>query len=342
MAQSLQIIKIQGVPVQSATDATQLAASSDWRQIVATFIANQDVKQSSRRTYARELGLFFMWVFGTGRDFSTMTRTDILAYKDDMLAKGHSNLTVGNYLVTVRKFYEWAEGFKLYPNIAKGVKTPAKKQAFKKQHLTDDKSAELIALQSTKTVIHKDRDGNLEEVASPTAVRDAAIINLLLRCGLRCIEVVRANIEDITFMSGRRVLKVWGKGKDSKDDFVVLTDKAWTPIKAYLDTRKGARMGEPLFVSSSRRNEGGRLTTRSISRLCKDSLRKIGLDGREFSAHSLRHTTAVAILMHGGTITDVQDVLRHASPATSEIYTESVKQDLRLGSPSEARLDVAF
>lgn len=66
------------------------------------------------------------------------------------------------------------------------------------------------------------------------------------------------------------------------------------------------------------------------------------MDGKEFTAHSLRHTTAVAILKHGGSITDVQSVLRHSSPVTSQIYTESVKEELRLQNAPELMLDGAF
>jgi site-specific recombinase XerD len=164
----------------------------------------------------------------------------------------------------------------------------------------------------------------------------------MLRTGLRTIEVVRANIQDITFKGDRRVLLVWGKGHIERDDFVVLTDKAYEPIKEYLNTRKGAKSGEPLFVSNSHQNYGERLTTRTISQICKDGLKAIGMDGKEFTAHSLRHTTAVTILKHGGSITDVQEVLRHSSPVTSEIYVESVKEELRLQKAPESMLDNAF
>jgi integrase/recombinase XerC/integrase/recombinase XerD len=224
-------------------------------------------------------------------------------------------------------FYEWVEANKLYPNIAKGIKTPPRKQAFKKQHLTDAKSTELL------------------EHFKEMSLRDFAIVNLILRTGLRTIEVVRADIADITFRGDRRILKVWGKGKlksDKEDDFVVLSDKVYTPIAEYLATRKGAKSGEPLFVSNSRQNKGERLTTRTISYLCKEGMRAIGLDGKEFSAHSLRHTTAVAILKQGGSITDVQGVLRHSSPVTSQIYTESIKEEMRLKSAPELMLDNAF
>ena len=260
----------------------------------------------------------------SGKVLMNLTRQDVLEYKDYLQGQSLSSLTISSYITAVRKFYEWAEGEKYYPNIAKGIKTPRRQQAFKKQHLTDDKSAELL------------------EHFRSLSLRDYAIVNLILRTGLRTVEVVRADVGDITFKGNRRVLKVWGKGHIEKDDFVVLSEKAYEPIKEYLQTRKACKSGEPLFTSTSHQNYGGRLTTKTISSICKDGLRAIGLDGKEFTAHSLRHTTAVAILKHGGQLTDVQSVLRHSSPVTSQIYTESVKEELRLQNAPELALDEAF
>lgn len=298
--------------------------TDDWRGVIATFVAAQDVKESSRSLYTRTLTQYFKWIQEQGKVINLLTRQDILEYKDSLHSAGLSALTIGSYIVAVRKFYEWAEAEKLYPNIAKGIKTPKRIQAFKKQHLTDNKSAELL------------------QHFQSLSLRDYAIVNLILRTGLRTIEVVRADVGDITFKGDRRILKIWGKGHTEKDDFVVLSDKAYEPIRAYLETRKGAKAGEPLFTSMSRQNTGERLTTRTISHLCKEGLQAIGLDGKEFTAHSLRHTTAVAILKHGGSITDVQEVLRHTSPVTSQIYTESVKEEMRLQNAPETILDTAF
>lgn len=323
---STSLIKVSGQEVRTLRIVNgEVNKSNDWRRIVATFVATEDVKESSRDLYNRTLAIFFKWIAGTGRILSEMDREDIVEYKAYLLNdKKLSALTIGSYIVAVRKFYEWAEAYKLYPNIAKGIKTPRRKQAFKKQHLTDDKSTELL------------------EHFQNISKRDFAIVNLILRTGLRTIEVIRADIGDITFKGNRRVLMVWGKGHTEKDDFVVLSDKAWQPIADYLQTRKGALCGEPLFVSNSKRNNGERLTTRTISGICKEGLKAIGMDGKEFTAHSLRHTTAVAILKHGGNITDVQEVLRHSSPVTSQIYTESVKEELRLQNAPELTLDGAF
>lgn len=315
---SRSIVRVQGKNVRVGNTNT-------WRGMVATFVASQDVRESSRKLYTRTLSQYFLWIEETKKVLSAITRQDILEYKDHLFEQNLSSLTISSYITAVRKFYEWTEAERLFPNIAKSVKTPRRVQAFKKQHLTDSKSKELL------------------EHFQNQSLRDYALVNLLLRTGLRTIEAARANIEDITFKGERRILKVWGKGHSEKDDFVVLSDKAYLPLKNYLEVaRKGAKAGEPLFTSISRQNYGGRLTTKTISSICKDGLRAIGLDGKEFTAHSLRHSAAVAILKHGGQLTDVQSVLRHTSPTTSQIYVESVKEEIRLQQAPELLIDTAF
>ena len=309
------IIKVSGASVPVVNQGVSI------EEAIELFVSECDIRENSRNVYRRGLLYFFKWVEKTGRTISKLTRADIITFKDSLL-NTHSNLSVASYLVALRRFYEWAEGNKLYPNIAKGIKSPKRKNAYLKEHLRENQIADLLA----------HFEGN---------TRDYAIVNLLLRTGLRCIEVVRANVEDITFKGGQRILKIWGKGRDEKDAFVVLTDKAYAPIKAYLDTRGTTTLKEPLFISTSNRNLKGRLTTRSISKICKEGFRAIGIDGKEYTAHSLRHTTAV-LLLKNGSLADVQSVLRHSSPATSQIYTKSIEEELRLANPSEMKLDGIF
>ena len=76
--------------------------------------------------------------------------------------------------------------------------------------------------------------------------------------------------------------------------------------------------------------ENERLTTRTISQVAKDSLRAIGLDEKAYTAHSLRHTTAVNILRAGGSIETAQLTLRHSNPATTQIYTATLDEERRL------------
>ena len=289
--------------------------------IVEAFIRSQDVKESSRRLYGRTLRLFLRWAKGSGLSMAMMTRAEILRYKDGLLAAGKSPLTVGGYLTVVRKFYEWAEAEKAYPNVAKGIKTPRRKQQFQKQPLTEEKGRELLGYFRGQ------------------ALRDFALVNLLIRCGLRTIEASRAMIGDIEIRGGRRVLWVHGKGRDAKDAFVVLTDKAYEPIRGYIESRGAVKPEEPLFLSGCNRNQRGILSTRAISRICKDGLKAVGLSEKAFTAHSLRHTTAVNILRAGGALSDAQGVLRHANPATTQIYTATMNEELRLRNPAECLID---
>ena len=293
-------------------------------ELVDRFIASQDVKESSKLLYRRTLKQYFNWVDKKSYLLSEIARPQLLEYKEELLNSNMSSLTVGSYITSVRRFYEWTEANKFYPNVAKGIKTPKRKQQFKKQPLLPAQATALLNYYQDK------------------ALRDYAIVNLLLRTGLRTIEVIRANVEDITFKGSQRVLLIQGKGRDEKDNFVLLTDKTYQPIAQYLATRGNINGSEPLFTSTSNNSKGERLTTRRISYIAKEGLKAIGLDERAFTAHSLRHTTAVNILRAGGSLETAQFTLRHSNPATTQIYTATLNEERRLQNSGEALIDSLY
>ncbi len=306
-------------------------SSEEAKNLIEAFLRGLDVKESSRKLYGRTLKQFFTWIGLAERRLQELTKADIADYKSYLEnTLKLSPLTIGSYIVSLRKFYEWVEAEGLYKNITKGIKTPQRSQAFEKQYLSERKSGELL------------------EHFKGASLRDYAIVNLMLRTGLRTIEVSRAQVGDICYMGEQRVLKIWGKGKSEAEkgkdyNFVVLTDKAYLPIKNYLEaTRRGAKSGEPLFSSTSHQNKGKQLSTRTISGLCKEGLKAIGLDGKEYTAHSLRHTTASLLLGHGQPLLAVQHVLRHASVNTTQRYTKQKERELRLTNAPETALDFAF
>jgi len=307
-------------------DAQELAQITPTRleDLLSSFISSQDVKDSSRSLYKRTLKLYFSWVKDKGLQLSEVTRAELLTYKEDLLSSGKSSLSVGSYITSVRRFYEWTEANRIYPNVAKGIKTPKRKQQFKKQPLLPAQATALLSYYQDK------------------ALRDYAIVNLLLRTGLRTIEALRANVEDITFKGSQRVLLVHGKGRDEKDNFVLLTDKAYQPIAQYLATRENIKDSDPLFTSTSNNSNGERLSTRTISYLAKEGLKAIGLDSKAFTAHSLRHTTAVNILRAGGSLEMAQMTLRHSNPATTQIYTATLNEERRLQNSGETLLDTLY
>jgi len=293
-------------------------------ELINSFIEAQDIKPNSKQLYRRTLKQYFNWIDRKGYSLSNVARPQIIEYKEDLLNSGKSSLTTGSYITAVKLFYEWTEANKYYPNIAKGVGSPKRKQQFRKQPLLPSQATELLNYYQSK------------------ALRDYAIVSLLLRTGLRTIELIRANVEDIVFKGSQRVLLIQGKGRDERDNFVVLTDKTFKPIEEYLKTR-GTTIGtSPRFISSSNNNKGEGLTTRTISYIAKEGLKAIGLNDKSFTAHSLRHSTAVNILRAGGSLETAQFTLRHSNPATTQIYTATLNEERRLQNSGEALIDSLY
>ena len=313
------LVVLAGASKAIITDQDRTAA------LLEEFLGSQDVKDSSRQLYRRTLRPFFRFLRERETPLAKVTRNDVLAYKDYLLASGMSPLTVGSYLTVVRKFYAWAEALQYYPNVAKAVKTPTRKQQYRKQALTAEQSRRLL------------------QHFRERSLRDYAIVNLMLCTGLRCIEVSRALVEDVTLKSveggeAARVLLVQGKGRLEKDAFVIINEAVYQPIREYLSTRRNAKAKEPLFSSVSNSHRAGNLSPRSISQIVKDGLRAIGLDDRAFTAHSLRHSTASLLIKNGATPEEVKDVLRHASTAITQVYYASVADEVRLNRNTEATL----
>lgn len=311
-----------------------------------TYLRNVDAKDTTRATYRKALDCFSRWMEDRQKSLLELSREDIIAYKDSLLDSNKSAMTVNLYLSTIRGFFKWAEGESLCRNVANGVgSVRTNKETFRKMHLENEQGIQLLneaylpkRVRGVNEGVTRKLNSNEEQIA----IRDYAMLNLMLRTGLRTIEVSRADVGDITKKKGRRILKVWGKGHSEKDDFVVLTDESYLPIKEYLLCRKGALPAEPLFIGEGLGHKGNRLSTRTIQNICKGYLRAIGLDGHEYSAHSLRHTTGTQILLNGGNMFDVQNVLRHATPTTSQLYVNTIMEDKRLDDASEELLDTSF
>ena len=297
---------------------------ADYDEVLTSFLNGLDIMETSRETYRWGLVRFFKWIKSSGRSLETLSPADIMSFKNSLMKEKLSPLTIGGYVTAVRMFYSWTETSLLYPNIARSVRPPRGRKGFRKCALSPQESASLL------------------DYLKERSLRDYAIVNLILRTGLRTIEVSRADIGDVVRKRGKRVLKVWGKGADEKDAYVILGQPVWGPIQEYLGQRKASSKTDPLFVTEGKGHKGVRMAPRSIQYLCKEALKAIGLDGHEYSAHSLRHTTGVLILKNGGDWKDVQRVLRHASPATSQIYTASIEEEMRLDSNPEGLLDDAI
>ena len=286
------------------------------------FLATQDITRGSKTTYKNALKQFFKWFLQENTD--TPTRETILRYKNDLDLQGLRPATRACYLVAVRKLFEWAESLKMYPNIAKGIK--GARRALK-HHQKD-----ALSLDQVKKVLNSIKKETVQ------GKRDFAFINLLLRTGLRLIEIVRADYKDLDLQGEEALLWVRGKGRDGKDECVVLAHSALKPILDYLRARNLHHQDKPLFTSVSDRNNGKRLTTFSLSRIIKRYFRQVGIDNRRLTAHSLRHTFGVLSIKAGASLYELQLAMRHTNPATTEIYLGDIERQKRLEGAPERKV----
>ena len=116
------------------------------------------------------------------------------------------------------------------------------------------------------------------------------MLAMMFTMGLRTVEVIRANIEDIRTKGDTTVLYVQGKGHIEKDDLVRMPSHVELAIRRYLSARNAYETTDPLFASISNHNNQGRMTTRSIRRIVKSIFISVGFDSPRLTAHSTRHT----------------------------------------------------
>ena len=117
-----------------------------------------------------------------------------------------------------------------------------------------------------------------------------------------------------------------GQGQKLKIGVCEIIRPCHDAIQAYLQARGNVGENEPLFASLSRRNNGQRMTTRSISRICKSAMISAGYVSKRWTAHSLRHSAITLALIAGISIQEVSQFARHSNISVTMIYAHDVER----------------
>ena len=286
------------------------------------FVKYIDVAPLSVQTYKTGLKQFFSYL--RINEVKKPERINVIEFKNSLINAGKKPATIAAYLAAVRKFFAWTEAEGIYRNIAAGVKGVRLDKGFKRDALSAEQLRDVIRTVETTTL---------------QGLRDKAILALMSVCGLRCCEVVRADIGDIRINSGVAVLYIRGKARADKSEFVQLTNSVMKAISAYLAARGATKDNEPLFASCSRRNFGRRLTTRTISSIAKRAMVAVGLVSSRLSAHSLRHSSVTIALLNGMSIQETSYFARHRNITTTLLYSHNLN---RLTSQVERTIENAI
>lgn len=291
------------------------------QDLFSRWIAFIDASPKTIEIYTK--GIKYFGEYLSVRGIRQPTRETVIAYRDE-LKKNHKPTTVQSYLEAVKLFFQWTEQERLYPNIAAHIKGAKLDSEYKRDYLTTKQVSKLLDAIDTSTL---------------KGLRDYAVLSLMVTTGLRTISIVRADIGDIRTAGDSVALYYQGKGHEEKADYVKIAEPVEDAIRKYLVLRGETDSSAPLFSSISNRNSGGRMTTRSISRVAKNHLIEIDLNSDRLTAHSLRHTAATLNLLNGGTVEETKQLLGHANINTTLIYSHALE---RAKNDSENRIAKAI
>ena len=176
---------------------------SNLEDLFKQFIIFIDASPNTIRTYRGSLKQWFIYL--RQNQIVQPTAETVRQYRDYLQENGKKPTTVKNYIIAVKRFFQWTEEAGLYPNIAKHIKSGRLSKNFKRDYLTGSQSRQILAHIDQSTIKGK---------------RDYAMLVTMLTMGLRTIEITRANIEDIRTKGNNTVLYVQGKGHDEKDELI--------------------------------------------------------------------------------------------------------------------------
>ena len=323
------------------------------------FLAESSNAEKSKQIYLAVFKTFSRWSGRNEKSFRSLTLSDMVAFREHLISAGRSANTINLYITILKLFFTWLFEHYEYPNIMQYIRRVPASPEFRKQYLVPEKVKDLLLSISNDSLIGK---------------RDFAIINLMVRTGLRCIEVTRLNVSDLLLIDDSTpVIAIQRKGRIEKTEFLGLTPKAYGPIVEYLDARgielksiqqvvkiqpdqspeniftalieKSETTQEsavPLFVNHANASRNTRMNPNRLGTVVKARLNKIGLTSRAYTAHSLRHTAACNALDAGVSIYDVKVMLGHASVKTTELYLKMIANRRSLANGPGIALDKLF
>lgn len=236
-------------------------------------------------------------------DFGTLSPTDIRAYLAARRGEGLSGPSLSRALAAIRSFTRFLEKTTGTKTTALTVVRGPKKRHALPKPLSRDAALRVIDA------------GEIDPEGEPwVAARDAAVFALLYGCGLRISEALGLRRSETPRPD--TTLRITGKG--GKTRIVPVLPAVAEAIDGYLKLCPYALAADgPLFVGA----RGGPLNPRLVQRRMATLRGALGLP-ESATPHALRHSFATHLLMNGGDLRAIQELLGHASLSTTQVYTE--------------------
>ncbi len=285
--------------------------SENFEKLIAAFTRHLEVERSlsvhTIRAYLGDLESLLNHLETIGvMDVSQLELVHLRSWLANQQVKGGARTTLSRRAVSVRLFTKWAVKNKyLAKDVAATLATP-------KGHRT---LPEVIDIADAKTAMDSLATRASEE-ETPISLRDVAMVELLYATGARVAELCGLDVSDIDY--DRQTIRVLGKG--NKERTIPLGNPAMKALNVWLkdgrDSIKNSLSGNAVFLGA----RGKRIDQRTVRTVVYNALQAIeGID--RMGPHALRHSAATHLLEGGADLRTVQEILGHASLATTQIYT---------------------
>ena len=262
------------------------------------------VAPKTLEAYGRDVRFFLEHVAANGiTNCAAITREHVRSYLDHLRISQRRPSSRARVFVAVREFLVFVKESGLSPQDASaGLDAPKKGLALPKT-LAEDAVRRLVTSVGGDT---------------PRDLRDRAMLEMLYGSGLRVSELCDLSVQD--FIADADLVRCFGKG--AKERFVPVGVAEGQALARYLAEGRGAfdRSGgadRHMFLTRL----GRKFTRMGVFKMLKERAAAAGLDPAVVSPHVLRHCFASHLLAHGADIRAIQEMLGHASIATTQIYT---------------------
>ena len=288
----------------------------DWDEALAAFETYLRVERNysphTLAAYLRDVTALREHV----RSLPRLSTLEIRKYLAALFGK-NGPASIGRKLSSVRAFCRFlVKRGVLAGNPAKAVRGPKKPKSLPRALDVDDAFRLVDAPTETGRTAARKLSPAEEARHDLLRLRDAALMELVYSTGLRVSEACALDISDIDRDRYGVPLVLVRRGKGGKGREVPLGGAADRAVIAYLAAR-GARSTGPLFVNAT----GTRLTPRSVQRMVRRWAIAGGVHAH-VTPHGLRHSFATHLLDEGVDLKSIQELLGHASLASTQIYTK--------------------
>ena len=285
--------------------------SENYEKLIAAFTRHLQVERSlsehTIRAYLGDLESLLVHLDSIGvSDISQLELVHLRSWLANQQVKGGARTTLSRRAVSVRLFTKWAVKNKfLEKDVAATLATP-------KGHRT---LPEVLEIADAKVAMDSLATRAAEE-ETPISLRDVAMVEMLYASGARVAELCGLDLGDIDY--DRQTIRVLGKG--NKERTIPLGNPAMKALNAWLkdgrDLLKNSLSGNAVFLGA----RGKRIDQRTVRTVVYNALQAI--EGVEWMGpHALRHSAATHLLEGGADLRTVQEILGHASLATTQLYT---------------------